>query len=173
MFPFIPLIVLGLAIATVSAEPLQDEDLGGQGITLAQMKSFLPATKPHPFDDGDRHVVLQLNGEKKPLALPAEIQWISKSWNREDARCPYLVYMPEKDRLLMLVGSNLFQTSLTSSSDHGKTWSPRRWLDTDGDGRPDRCFILGLTYLGQGRLMAFNEELSCFIAVRTTAGHGR
>jgi hypothetical protein len=46
-----------------------------------------------------------------------------------------------------------------SSDDHGKTWSPRRWLSTDKNGQPN-AFALGLTYLGQGRLVAFMESLN-------------
>lgn len=145
-----------------SATMRAEEDFGCQGMTRMQLDRFLPLTKPHPFEDGDLHVVKQLNGEKEPLSLPAEIQWISKSWNREDARCPYLAYMPEKNKLLMIVLSNLGKTSLISSEDNGKTWSPRRWLDVNGDGRPDSRSLLGLTYLGRGKLICFSEDLNTF-----------
>lgn len=146
-------------LATVS---FADDDFGSPEITSNQMRQFLPLAKAHPFDDGDRHVVLQLQGEAKPVSLPANITWMSKSWDRIDARCPYLVYLPEQDRVLMLVMSTSGRTSFTASDDHGKSWGPRCWLDHDGNGKPNHFSMLGLTYLGQGRLMAFAEDLHSF-----------
>ena len=49
------------------------------------------------------HTVRQLNGRDQQVRLPARFQIVTKSWNRVVA-CPYMVNMPEKDRLLMLVG---------------------------------------------------------------------
>lgn len=65
-----------------------------------------PARREHP--SGKRkHVVQQLNGEGEPTGLPAEIQWISEPWQKakpdENAQMPYLAYLPEIDRVLMLV----------------------------------------------------------------------
>lgn len=137
------------AIRAIVSMSERQEDFGGRCITRAQMQRFLPLTKAHPFDDGDRHVVLQLQGEGEPVRLPAEMTWISKSWNRVDARCPYMAYMPERDRVVMTVLGG----SLVSSDNQGKTWSPRR---------PDCPSMLGLTYLGQGRLTAFSEDLASF-----------
>jgi lysophospholipase L1-like esterase len=145
------------AIQAIVPASERKEDFGGRGITRAQMQRFLPLGKAHPFDDGDRHVVLQLQGGGEPVRMPAEIEWISKSWNRVDARCPYMSYMPERDRIVMV----LLGGSLVSSDDHGKTWSPRRW---------DCPSMLGLTYLGQGRLMGFSEDLTSFC---TSSDYGK
>ena len=49
------------------------------------------------------HPVLQLNGANPETSIPAQLQIVSQDWNRVVA-VPYLAYMPEKDRLLMLVG---------------------------------------------------------------------
>lgn len=76
---------------------------GGPSILSAE---DLPALKPHPFGKRE-HVVQQLNGEREPASLPAEIQWISKPWyeerSDENAQMPYLAYLSEKDRVVMLV----------------------------------------------------------------------
>jgi hypothetical protein len=87
------------------------------------------------------------------------MQWISQPWNGENAQMPYLVYLPEKDRLVMLIECGQpIHSALISSDDHGQTWSPRRWLSVDAAGRPSGVG-LGLTHLGGGRLLAFPEDL--------------
>jgi hypothetical protein len=95
------------------------------------------------------HVVRQCNGAAAQIRIPAKLQIVTESWNRVVA-VPYLVYMPEKDRLLMLVGCDYpHRAMLTESDDHGVTWSPVRPVVREkplGMGT-------GLTYLGQGRLM--------------------
>jgi hypothetical protein len=133
-------------------------DFGAQGITRAQLDRFLPPAKPHPF--GQRaHVVLQLDGDKQPVAIPAEMQWISESWNGDNAQMPYLVYLPEKDQLLMLVQCGQpIHSALITSADRGTNWSARRWLSTDTAGQPNGVG-LGLTCLSEGRLLAFPEDL--------------
>lgn len=143
-------------------------DFGGKGVTRAQLEWSLPA-RPHPFGQRE-HVVLRLNGEKKPASRPAEMHWISQSWNGENAQMPYLVYLSEKDRLLMLVESGQpIHSAFITSDDHGKTWSPRHWLSVDGDGKPNGVG-LGLTHLGRGRLLAFPEDLK---SLWTSSDFGR
>ena len=77
--------------------------VGGLGICLA---GDPPPRQPHPFGQL-AHVVQRLDAEKEPATLPAEILWISEPWLREradeNAQMPYLTYLPEKDRVLMLV----------------------------------------------------------------------
>lgn len=102
----------------------------------------------------DAHVVRQWNGRGRPLSRPATIQYLSDSWGRLNFQCPYLVYMPEKDRLLMLV---LWQTvtraALISSDDRGATWSAPRYVVPDSQGGPASGGGIGLSYLGQGKLV--------------------
>jgi hypothetical protein len=63
--------------------------------------------------------------------------------------------MPEQDRLLMLVGCDYpHRAMVLSSSDHGTTWSNPTYLHVDGQGSPDAGLTVGLTYLGNGKLMA-------------------
>ncbi len=117
--------------------------------------------RPHPF--GLRsHAVQRLNAESEPLALPAEIQWVSEPWLKEkadeNAQMPYLTYLPEKDRVLMLVETHQpIRTAFITSDDHGQTWSDRSWLSTDAQGQPQGV-ALGLTNLGGGKLMAYPEN---------------
>ncbi len=48
------------------------------------------------------HEVRQINGTAPDARLAAQLQIVTESWNRVVA-VPYLAYLPEKDRLLMLV----------------------------------------------------------------------
>jgi len=124
----------------------------------------VPALHPHPFGNRE-HVVLQTNGERAPTALSAEMQWISEPWfrerNDENAQMPYLAYMPEKDRVAMLVVTHHpTHTALIFSDDHGKTWSDRQWFHTDDEGRPKPGIVVGLTYLGDGKLLVHPDNVA-------------
>ncbi|MFA6240120.1 MAG: sialidase family protein [Candidatus Hydrogenedentales bacterium] len=138
-----------------------DKRSGHTGIAVDELRveGELPLPKPHPFGHPD-HVVRQFVNEKQSILAPAKITWISQPWGGENAQMPYIVYMPEKDRLLMLVecGSPI-HSALIESDDHGETWSARRWLSTDKDGNPN-AGGLGLTYLGNGTLVVYPENLN-------------
>ncbi|MCC6797619.1 MAG: exo-alpha-sialidase [Candidatus Hydrogenedentes bacterium] len=128
--------------------------LGGWAVARSDEQQSL---KPNPFANSE-HIVEQLNGDKKPIALPAELLWISKDWDGENAQMPYLAYIPEKHRLLMLVECRQpIQSALITSEDNGKTWTDRKWISTDGEGNPNGV-ALGLTYLGNGKLIAYPEN---------------
>ena len=80
--------------------------------------------------------------------------------------------MPEKDRLLMLVYDGTGQPNLIASDDHGKTWSERLWSTPPNAGQPDVA-LLGLTYLGGGRLLRLSRVArGAAGAVPTTARPG-
>lgn len=148
----------GESMLAQAVKAIDAGDFGGKEVTRAQLEQYPPPSKPHPFGQRE-HVVLQLDGERKPTSLPAEMQWISQPWNGENAQMPYLVYLPEKDRLLMLVESGQpIHSAFITSDDHGKTWSPRQWMSVDNAGRPSGVG-LGLTRLGDGNLVAFLEDL--------------
>jgi hypothetical protein len=148
----------GESMLAPAVKAIEAGDFGGKGVARAQLERYLPAPKPHPFGQRE-HAVLRLNGEKKPVSQPAVMQWISQSWNGENAQMPYLVYLPEKDRLLMLVESGQpIHSAFITSDDHGNTWSPRHWLSVDGAGHPNGVG-LGLTHMGRGKLLAFPEDL--------------
>ena len=157
---FVAVLVFPTTLLLAGETPPNGDNRGKESIAACEAYSSSPAPKS-VFEQND-HAVLQLDGVKTSIALPAEMQWISKPWKGENAQIPYLVYMPEKNRLLMLAGClQPIRAALIASDDHGKTWSPRRWMAVDGTGQPT-AGVLGLTYLGQGRLMAFPEDLRTF-----------
>jgi len=88
-------------------------------------------------------VVYQLNGKAKPIPLPGEYQLASKDWPKP-AMVPYLAYMPEKDRVAMLLYG---VPAISFSDDHGATWSVPKSIPGAG---------LTLTYLGNGTLLSDN-----------------
>jgi len=117
--------------------------------------------RSHPFGER-KHVVQRMNDESEPKSIPAELQWISGPWFREkadeNAQMPYLAFLPEKDRLLMLVETHQpIRTALIHSDDHGQTWSERKWLSVDADGKPNGV-ALGLTNFGGGKLLVYPEN---------------
>ncbi len=100
------------------------------------------------------HTVVRTNGKDKALRLPAKFQLMSAPWNHENAQMPEIAYMPEKKRLLMTIqyGSPV-QTIVLTSDDYGNTWTDKRWLHVDAQGKPDFSCPVGMTYLGNGRLV--------------------
>jgi hypothetical protein len=100
------------------------------------------------------HSVRQINGGAAEIAIPAKLQILTESWNRVVA-VPYLVYMPEKNRLLMLVGCDYPHRAMVMwSGDRGVNWSKPAYLHVDAEGKPDIGMCVGLAYLGQGKVMA-------------------
>ncbi len=104
------------------------------------------------------HVVRQLNGLGQEIRLSAKLQIVTERWNRV-AAVPYLVYMPEKDRLLLLVNRDygpalkpVHYAMVLWSDDHGATWSEPRPVHLDAQGTPVGMGT-SLTYLGQGKLL--------------------
>jgi len=105
------------------------------------------------------HVVRLMNGADKAVEVASEIQIVTENWNRTVA-VPYLVYMPEKDRLLMLVGCDYpHHAMVLTSDDHGATWTDPRpvWADKDGQTLPG--LGTSLTYLGAGNLLLATDRL--------------
>jgi hypothetical protein len=111
------------------------------------------------------HVVRRLNGRERSVELPARFQVVNDHWRKVTPRMPNigympnLVYMPEKDRLLLSLdcAHPRPHTVLSVSDDHGAAWSERRWMHADSDGSPDGRGV-GLTYLGGGRLLMTSED---------------
>lgn len=107
-----------------------------------------------------KHAVRQLNPGGAETALPAQHQIVTESWNRVVA-VPYIVYMPEKDRLLMLVSCDyddpvyIHDAMVLSSDDGGATWSEPRYVHTGDGGKSDTGMGYALTYLGKGRALLY------------------
>ena len=65
--------------------------------------------------------VLHMDGESVAAELPAQRQIVTETWNRVVA-VPYIAYLPEKDRICMLVSCDYpHQPMVLFSDDHGAT----------------------------------------------------
>ena len=101
--------------------------------------------------------VRQMMNGGEQIELPAQMQIVTENWNVR-SQVPYLVYMQEKDRLLMLLNCE-HQPALIFSDDHGATWSHPRFAHTDLCIKPDKFFLgVGLTYLGDGTVIFTSAE---------------
>ena len=104
------------------------------------------------------HQIRQLNGSIDQFQFPAQIQIIGKSWNRVVV-VPYLVNMPEKNRLLMLVGCDYpHRTFLMTSHNNGETWTDPRPARLGKDGKPSVGLGTGLAYLGNGKVFFYEHR---------------
>ncbi len=106
--------------------------------------------------------VRQLNGGLGFIQIPARQQIVTESWKRV-AAVPYIVYMPEKDRILMLVACDYpHQAMVLDSSDYGASWSAPRPVHVDATGKPDTGMATSLTYFGHGRLALATQSVIWF-----------
>lgn len=101
--------------------------------------------------------VLQMDGDRVARELPAEHQLITFGWDDLHVSRPDLVYMPEKDRLLLhFLMRHERYSALIYSDDRGKTWSTPQYL------KDDRGIILqdsiAMAYLGNGNLIITTGE---------------
>ena len=105
------------------------------------------------------HEVRQLNGQAGQRRLPARFQIVTESWNRVVA-VPFMVNMPEKDRLLMLVGCDYpHRAFVLTSDDRGATWTDPRPVRVGDDGKPSIGMGTGLAYLGKGTLLFYEDGI--------------
>jgi len=103
------------------------------------------------------HEIHQLNGKARRFRLPARLQIVTESWNRVVA-VPYIVYMPEKNRLLMLVGCDYpHRAFVLTSDDRGATWTDPRPARLGDDGKPSIGLGTSLGYLGKGKLVFYES----------------
>ena len=101
------------------------------------------------------HEVRQLTGKVGVVRFPAKLQIVTERWNRV-AAVPYIVYMPEKDRLLMLVSCDYpHHAEVLFSDDRGLTWSDPKPAISGKDGRPLPALGTGLCYLGAGSILFY------------------
>lgn len=97
--------------------------------------------------------VLQMDDESVAVELSAQRQIVTETWNRV-AAVPYIAYMPEKDRICMLVSCDYpHQPMVLFSNDRGATWGEPRPVSSDPSVNAAAGLGTALTYLGGGRLM--------------------
>jgi len=115
---------------------------------LVALLLFVPALSA----EWKPHQVRRMAGRSE-VKLPGKFQIVTESWNRVVA-VPYIAYMPDKDRLAMLVSCDYpHHAMILTSNDRGSTWTLPRYVHTDRSGRPDTGMGTGLAYLGNGRLL--------------------
>ena len=107
----------------------------------------------------EKHTVIRLDPDHPDLMMPALFQYVSDRWNRIGLY-PFLQYMPEKNRLIAIVGCDQpHGPFLTTSDDGGATWTePRKIRDDVNKGLGNIC------YLGDGRVTvtAFHPPRRCY-----------
>ena len=107
--------------------------------------------------DWKPHEVQQINGASGDIQLPAQMQIVTETWNRAVA-VPYLVYMPETNRLLLLVNCDYpHHAELLSSEDAGASWSAPRPAIIASDGKPVSGMGTSLCYLGGGHVLFYGS----------------
>jgi hypothetical protein len=109
------------------------------------------------------HIIRHFNGSEDIRYLGSKYQMVSKSWGRQ-VFGPAIEYIPEKDRLVMLIycdrrADGLRHSMLSVSDDRGETWSEPKYIHTDADGLPCGGGGIVLTYLGGGKML-FSASLS-------------
>jgi len=102
------------------------------------------------------HEIRQINGSAGEVRLPAQFQIVTESWKRVVA-VPYLAYVPEKDRLLMLVSCDYpHHAEILFSDDRGASWSPPKAAIIGTDGKPVAGLGTSLCYLGEGTALFYS-----------------
>lgn len=106
------------------------------------------------------HEVRQLAGNAGIVRLLAQMQIVTESWNRVVA-VPYMVYMPEKDRILMLVNCDYpHHAEVLFSNDRGETWSDPRPATGDRETRRQSLTSDGNESMLSGRGQRLNLQRS-------------
>jgi len=125
------------------------------GILIGWFALDISLVSPEAMAGWQPHEVRHRNGSAEHIQLPAQLQIVTEKWNRVVA-VPYIIYMPKKDRLMMLVGCDYpHRAFVLSSDDHGATWTEPRPVRVDSNGKPSVSMGTGLAYLGNGKMMFY------------------
>ena len=150
--------------ALVSYYSSHERDAAGKVITAIYLAELtLKPWKPHE--------VRQMNGTAGEIRLPAQFQMVTESWNRVVA-VPYIIYMPEKDRLMMLVNCDYpHHAEVLFSDDRGASWSSPKPVFVGTDGKPVAGMGTSLCYLGEGTVLFYGSAR--WVSAAITARRGR
>ena len=99
--------------------------------------------------------MVRLNGSQAAQTLAAQLYFIGGGWTYNNSQMPYLVYMPERKRLMLAasVDKPAIKAAAVFSDDFGAAWTKPTWMHTDAAGHPDLGAATQLTYLGNGKLL--------------------
>jgi hypothetical protein len=108
------------------------------------------------------HEIRQQNGKDPQIRLPAQFQIVTESWHRVVA-VPYITYMPEKDRLLMVVSCDYpHRAFILTSDDRGANWTAPRPASVNKEGKPSVAMATSLAYFGNGKALFYADHLRWF-----------
>lgn len=118
-----------------------------------------PRDSPWTRFGWQKHGIVQKNGSEKSLTLAAELYFIGGEWSYNNSQMPYLVFMPERNRLMLAasVDKPPVKAIQVFSDDFGETWTKPTWMHTDAAGQPDLQMATQLSYLGHGKLICGTE----------------
>jgi len=107
--------------------------------------------------DWKPYTIQQLNGNATRKTLSAQSQ-IPTGDFMEAVAAPYMVYIPEKDKLVMTLGVQWpYKGAAIESLNRGATWSKARFFGVDEMGKPNMEWVIGTTYLSHGLAYAGAE----------------
>lgn len=114
-----------------------------------------PRDTPWTHFGWQEHGVVRLNGAAASQTLAARLYFIGGEWEYNNSQMPYLVYMPERKRLMLAASVDKPATKAAAvfSDDFGQTWTKPMWMHTDAAGNPDLGAATQLAYLGGGKLI--------------------
>ena len=132
--------------------------LVGTSVGLSNL-SFVALLSATAFaGEWEPHEVRQINGMAGDVRLAAKFQIVTKNWNRVVA-VPYLAYLPEKDRLLMLVSCDYpHHAEISISDDRGASWSSPKPARVGSEGKPLAGLGTSLCYLGEGTVLFYSSR---------------
>ncbi|MBM4092809.1 MAG: exo-alpha-sialidase [Planctomycetes bacterium] len=114
-----------------------------------------PRDAPWTHFGWQKHGVVRLAGSEASHTLDAQLYFIGGEWEYNNSQMPYLVHMPEHNRLMLAasVDKPVIKAMAIFSDDFGQTWTTPAWMHTDATGTPDVGAATQLTYLGDGKLI--------------------
>ena len=118
-----------------------------------------PRDAPWAHIGWQQHGVIRVNGSETTQTLDAQLYFIGGEWEYNNSQMPYLIFMPERNRLLLAasVDKPTIKAIQVFSDDFGLTWTKPTWMHTDATGSPDLGAATQLTYLEHGRLICGTE----------------
>lgn len=157
--------ILAIIITTVLGNPF------AQGDTKLSKKSptELPCEINSKFDaravpwkhfGWQNHSIIQYRDHDSWREIPAYLYFIGGEWKYNNSQMPYLVYMPERNQILLAASVDKPEINAMAvfSSDMGRTWTKPQWIHTDESGNPNLGAATQLTYLGNGKLIIGTES---------------
>ena len=156
------LFVMSCCIWTLTVHVLTAEAADKEPAALACELESKIAARGTPWKHGgwQEFGVVRVDGSTGRQTLPAQLNYIGGEWPYNNSKMPYLVYMPERKRLLLTasVDKPTIKAIVVFSDDFGQTWTKPRWLHTNAAGEPDVGAATQLTYLSNGKLLFGSES---------------